>query len=171
MKSPKKSIKSGVICEGVPPALARMDEVTEVVTEATLAATELAVEEMLEAMEETLFALSEAMDDIASVAFSKDPLTIVLKFAGGQIYWCRTSQPLMRSAANGLYGKFGSWEDSVPDTPRDLGDAYLAAGCEEAEMHSAGHARVREGVEGDRSLRIRQESTVEACKTIYSRIN
>jgi len=121
MKSPKKSINSGVICEAVPLAFARIDEVTEVVAEATLAATELAAEEMLEATEETLLALSEAIEDIASVAFSKDSWTIVLRFAGGQIYLCRMSQPLMRSAAIGLYGKFGSWEHSVLGNPRDLG--------------------------------------------------
>lgn len=108
MKSPTKSIKSGVICDAVLAAFARIDEVVEVVAEATLAVAELAAEEMVEAAEERLLALSEAMDEMASVAFPKASLTTVASFAGDQIYWCRMSQPLMRSAAIGLYGKFGS---------------------------------------------------------------
>jgi len=95
--------------------------VTEVVAEETLAATELAAEEMLEPREETLLALSEAMEEMASVAFSKASLTTVLRVAGGQICLCRMSQPLMRSGAIGLYGKFGSWKWSVLVNSRGLG--------------------------------------------------
>lgn len=108
MKSPTKSIKSGVIWDVVRAVLAKI-EATEVVADASLEAAELAAEKMLELMEEKLPALSRC-DEMVSVTFLKASVTTVLRFAGGQIYWFRTSQPLMRSAVNGLYGKFGSWE-------------------------------------------------------------
>lgn len=46
----------------------------------------------------------------------------------------------------------------------------MAAGGEEAEVHSAGHTRVREGVEGDRCLGIRQERAVKVGKTICNSV-
>lgn len=49
-------------------------------------------------------------------------------------------------------------------------DAHLGTRGKEAEVHSAGHTRVREGVERDRSLRIRQECAIEVSKTIFSNI-
>lgn len=48
--------------------------------------------------------------------------------------------------------------------------AHLGARGKETEMHSAGHSRVRERVERDRCLRIRQECAVEVSKTIFSNI-
>jgi hypothetical protein len=108
MKSPIKSIKSGVICEVLLAPFGNIEEAAEVVAEATLAVAELANEEIIDTAEEMVLALSEAMGEVASVAFSKASFTAVVRFTGGQIYLCRMSQPLMRSGEIGLYGKFGS---------------------------------------------------------------
>lgn len=94
-------MKSGFIWDVVGTALAKIEE-TELVAEASLAAAELAAEEMFKPRKETLLVLSEAMDERVSVVFLRASLTIVLSFAWGQIYWFRTSQPLIRSDVNGL---------------------------------------------------------------------
>lgn len=94
-------MKSGVICDVVRTVLAKI-EVTIVLAEASLAAAKLAAEEMLKSTKDGLSALSDAMDERVSVAFLRASSTTVLSFAWGQIYRFRTSQPLMRSAVNGL---------------------------------------------------------------------
>ncbi len=94
-------MKSGVICDVVRTVLAKI-VVTEVIAEASLAAAELAAEKMPKPMKERLLALSEAMDERVSVAFLRASSTTVLSLVWGQIYRFRTSQPLMRSAVNGL---------------------------------------------------------------------
>lgn len=79
IKSPTKSIKSGVICDVVRAVLAKI-EVTEVVAEVSPAAAELAAEEIFKPTKETLLALSE-MDEMVFVTFLKYSVTTVLSFA------------------------------------------------------------------------------------------
>lgn len=94
-------MKSGVICDVARTVLAKI-EVTKVLAESSLAAAKLAAEEMLKPMKDGLLASSEAMDERVFVAFLRASSITVLSFAWGQIYRFRTSQPLMRSAVNGL---------------------------------------------------------------------